>query len=290
MIAYLCAVPAFRSGVETMSVRKVLRSQYQHWVGDGFHVFPVFSQLAFTNDLSPWLMFDYAAPEHFPPTKQRLGVGSHPHRGFETVTIAFQGGVEHADSTGGGGVIGPGDIQWMTAGSGITHNEFHSTEFAKTGGMFEMCQLWLNLPLKEKYREPSYQPILSQDVPVVGLKQAGKLDGDDVGSVRVIAGTIGETTGPAHTHSPVELWDMTLRTPDVPTEVEVPSGHNMIVFVRRGGVTVGDDTKLGAQDAAVMHREGSTLRLTATEPDTKLMLLGGKPLDQPIKAYGPFVD
>ena len=142
----------------------------KHWVGNGFNVYPVFAHLAFTKALSPWLMFDYASPKEFEPTKQRRGVGQHPHRGFETVTVAFQGSVEHQDSTGNNDVIGPGDIQWMTAGRGIIHEEYHSTEFAKTGGIFEMCQLWVNLPKKYKMHAPRYQPILSGQVLLVSLK------------------------------------------------------------------------------------------------------------------------
>lgn len=267
-------------------VRRLLPAQRPHWVGDGFKVYPVFADLAFTEELSPWLMFDYAAPKSFPPNSDRLGVGKHPHRGFETVTIAFQREVEHADSEGNRDVIGAGDVQWMTAGSGIVHEEFHSTEFARSGGTFEMAQLWLNLPLKHKGVAPGYQPILSKDIPVATL-------GDGVASARVIAGELAGAVGPAATHSPVELWDVTLHKPNTPVELPVPIGHNTIVFVRRGGALTGasgSEHTIGPQAVALMHREGSTLRLTATEPDTQVIVLGGEPLHQPIKAYGPFVD
>eukprot|EP00978_Attheya_sp_CCMP212_P022227 scaffold66031_cov63-Attheya_sp.AAC.4 len=147
------------------AVRRILPAQRPHWVGNSFYVYPVFADLAFRNELSPFLMFDYAAPKQFPPNEKKRGVGQHPHRGFETVTLAFQGEVEHRDSTGNQDVIGPGDIQWMTAGRGIIHEEYHSTEFAKSGGIFEMCQLWVNLPAKHKMTKPSYQPILTSDVP-----------------------------------------------------------------------------------------------------------------------------
>ena len=135
-------------------VHKILPAPRRHWVGNGFHVYPVFAQLAFSEALSPWLMFDYAAPKYFEPTTQRLGVGQHPHRGFETITIAFQGEIEHRDSTGNTGVIEEGDVQWMTAGRGIIHEEYHSTAFAKSGGHLEMCQLWLNLPKAQKMHPP----------------------------------------------------------------------------------------------------------------------------------------
>ena len=151
------------------AIKRILPAPRPHWVGNGFNVYPVFASLAFTEALSPWLMFDYAAPRSFRPTNKRLGVGQHPHRGFETVTIAFQGGVEHQDSVGNNDVIGPGDVQWMTAGRGIIHEEYHSTSFAKNGGTFEMCQLWVNLPAKDKMHAPRYQPILDKQIPVVPL-------------------------------------------------------------------------------------------------------------------------
>merc|ERR1719389_698778 len=195
------------------SILKIIPQQPKHWVGDGFNVYPVFGQYAFTESLSPWLMFDYATPKNFPPTKKRLGVGQHPHRGFETITIAFQGSVEHKDSTGNSGVIGPGDVQWMTAGRGIVHEEFHSTEFAKTGGTLEMCQIWLNLPAKHKMVDPRYQPILSSEIASSRLFPAapeggatGQPAGPDEGEVRVIAGKFHDAAGPAKTWTQVDLW------------------------------------------------------------------------------------
>ena len=275
------------------AVSRVMPASRPHWVGNGFHVYPVFAQLAFTKELSPWLMFDYAAPKQFGPTSERKGVGQHPHRGFETVTIAFQGAVEHTDSTGNNDVIQPGDVQWMTAGRGIIHEEYHSTEFARSGGTFEMCQLWVNLPKKHKMVPPRYQPVVSADIPTVPLKvAAGAEECAEAGSVRVIAGELDGTRGPAQTYSPIELWDIQLPTQGAPVELEVPSGHNMIVFVRRGGVLVGAagrEQKVGAQGVALMEREGTTLRLSATQADTQLLLLGGEPIDEPIAARGPFV-
>jgi len=277
-------------------VRRVLPSPPQHWVGDGFHVFPVFHNLAFTEELSPWLMFDYASPKQFPASQngKRRGVGQHPHRGFETITLAFQGAVEHGDSVGNRGVIGPGDVQWMSAARGIIHEEFHSTEFAKKGGTFEMAQLWLNLPAKDKMGPPRYQPILDKEIPVVPLKrvstEGGECDaaaGDD-GSVRVIAGDFGGAKGAAATFSPVELWDVTLKVPGVDFEFDFPESHNVVVFVRRGGLSV-QGKKVGAQGVALMHREGTTLRVSASEPNTQLLILGGEPLNEPIAARGPFV-
>ena len=220
-------------------IREILGAPPRHWVGNGFHVFPVFHNKAFTKELSPWLMFDYAAPKQFEPSYEKRGVGQHPHRGFETITIAWQGEVEHGDSVGNRDVIGPGDVQWMTAARGIIHEEFHSTDFQQTGGTFEMAQLWLNLPKKDKMKKPRYQPILAKQIPVVPLKCADdadveKLSGEN--TIRVIAGDE-ETYGckaPAETHSPVELLDIRIANSKVPFDVPIPEGHNTIVFVKKG--------------------------------------------------------
>jgi redox-sensitive bicupin YhaK (pirin superfamily) len=276
-------------------IKEILRAPPQHWVGNGFHVFPVFHNKAFTKELSPWLMFDYAAPKAFKPSYERRGVGQHPHRGFETITIAFQGEVEHGDSCGNRDVIGPGDVQWMTAARGIIHEEFHSTDFQQTGGTFEMAQLWLNLPAKHKMDPPKYQPILAKDIPVVPLKptsesDAPKLSGEN--SVRVIAGdaTVYGVQGAATTHTPVELLDVRVATPGVSFEIPVPEGHNAVVFVRRGAITVGEEQKpVEQQGVALMHRGGNALRLSAAEANTEILLLGGEAIDEPIAARGPFV-
>ena len=270
----------------------------RHWVGNGFHVIPVFAQLAFTKELSPWLMFDYAAPKEFAPTTEKRGVGWHPHRGFETITIAFQGEVEHSDSTNNQGVIGPGDVQWMTAGRGIVHQEFHSTNFARSGGTFEMAQLWLNLPAKHKMERPRYQPILFDGIPTVTLEPAPPAEGEpeceagEGGSARIIAGELHGVRGPAASFSPVNLWELHLPSADTWVVVPVPDGHNCILFVRRGSLKVGgvDDEKvMFTQDTATMDRRGGLLRVSAAEPDTRLLVLGGEPIDEPIKQQGPFV-
>ncbi len=198
------------TSVTLRSVKQILPAAPRHWVGDGFHVHPVFSNKAFTEELSPFLMFDYAVPKQFKPNNsgQPRGVGQHPHRGFETVTIAFKGEVEHADSMGNRDVIKPGDVQWMTAGRGIIHQEFHSNEFSKKGGEFEMCQLWVNLPKKNKMTKPNYQAIVDKNIPVVDLK-AASVDGEEcseetVGSVRVVAGSFLGTKGRVGCYYPKE--------------------------------------------------------------------------------------
>jgi redox-sensitive bicupin YhaK (pirin superfamily) len=223
-------------------------------------------------------------------------VGQHPHRGFETITIAFNGEVEHGDSVGNRDVIGPRDVQWMTAARGIIHEEFHSTDFQQTGGVFEMCQLWLNLPAKHKMDPPKYQPILAKDIPIAPLAPTREADNEKLkageNSIRVIAGdeaTYG-VKGAATTHTPVELLDIRIAAKDVSFDVPVPEGHNTIVFVRRGAITVGEEAKpVNPQGVALMHLGGDVLRLSATEANTEVLLLAGEPIDEPIAARGPFV-
>ncbi|HNH51715.1 MAG TPA: pirin family protein, partial [Nitrosomonas sp.] len=184
------------------SIKKLLRIQcnaHQHWVGDGFPVRTLFSYSALGPMISPFLLFDYAGPMEFQATTQRRGIGEHPHRGFETVTIVYSGEVEHRDSSGGGGKIGPGDVQWMTAASGLVHEEFHSRDFARRGGALEMVQLWVNLPAKNKMSPPRYQSILDSQIPAIDLPQ-------DQGKIRVIAGEFGGLTGPARTFTPINVW------------------------------------------------------------------------------------
>ncbi len=250
-----------------------------HWVGDGFNVRPVFAQLAFTQDISPFLMFDYAAPREFEATTNKLGVGPHPHRGFETVTIAFQGEVEHGDSVGNRGVIGPGDVQWMTAASGIIHEEFLSTEFLKRGGVLEMVQLWVNLPSRHKMIPPKYQPILSKEIPELQLP-------DGAGTVRVIAGSYAGTQGPASTYSPVNLWVIKV-TAGKSVELMVPEGHNNMLFIRQGKIKLGDAV-LGNAELALLETSGTQIKFQAVE-DSSVLLMGGEPIAEPIAASGPFV-
>ena len=280
------------------SVKTVLPRPSSHWVGDGFRVYPIFSNKAFTEELSPWLMFDYAEPKQFPAkVGAPLGVGRHPHRGFQTITIAFQGEVEHHDSTGNSGIIKEGDVQWMHAGRGIIHQEYHSNEFTKNGGTIEMAQLWLNLPKKYKMTKPGYQAIVQDKIPTVNLP-LGTEGNDVLATVRLIAGDLGDTAGAAETFSPVQLWDLNLPHAGAEIDLPIPSDHNCIVFVRRGSVEIlshdgkGKDqtTTLNPQDAAVMRFDGGdTLRVRAAKPDSSLLILGGEPFNEPIAAQGPFV-
>lgn len=297
LLPSVCALSS--TAMSLRSVKQVLPATSKHWVGDAFNVHPVFANKAFTNELSPFLMFDYAPPKQFKPNKRSpLGVGTHPHRGFETVTIAFQGEVEHADSAGNRDVIKPGDVQWMTAGRGIIHQEYHSDEFSKTGGMFEMCQLWVNLPKKDKMTKPAYQPILDKKIPAVEIFDVkdgtdGECAAESVGNARIIAGSFQGSKGPAKTFSPVELWDVTISKNGATVDLPFPDQYNCILFVRRGKIDiVGEgDTKehVGPQAVALMQTNGGAVRIQSGEKNTSVLVMGGLPLDEPIAAQGPFV-
>ncbi|WP_428414901.1 pirin family protein [Methylibium sp.] len=259
----------------------VQRSRGRHWVGDGFPVRSIFSYNDLAEQMSPFLLLDHAGPADFEPTSRRLGVGRHPHRGFETVTIVYAGEVEHRDSTGAGGSIGPGDVQWMTAGRGIVHEEYHGSDYARRGGPFEMLQLWVNLPAKDKRVAPGYQGITAAQIPRVELPEAA-------GTVRVIAGELQGVAGPARSYSPMNLWDLRL-VAGKPVRLTVPAGHTTALFVLKGALRVdGSDTVVGEAELAVLEREGDTLQIEAVE-DTTLLLLGGEPLDEPVVGQGPFV-
>ena len=250
-----------------------------HWVGDGFPVQPVFAGMAFTREISPFLMLDYVQPAVFTPTLRQRGVGPHPHRGFETVTISYRGEIEHADSVGNVGIVGPGDVQWMTAGSGIVHKEMHSSTFSRNGGTMEMVQLWVNLPAKYKMIAPRYQPILSRDIPIIKLT-------NDCATVRVIAGKFKEIVGPASTFSPIDLWDIDLKSGGS-MEFSVRNSDTTMLFVRKGRLVVGD-VVVNAQEVALFAHEGSMVRLDAQE-DVSALFMSGEPIHELIVARGPFV-
>ena len=257
-----------------------------HWVGDGFPVRNLFPSNGLQLEVSPFLMLDYAGPQYFKPAPEPRGVGEHPHRGFETVTIAYQGSVSHRDSAGNAGTIFPGDVQWMTAASGVLHEEFHEAEFTKNGGVFEMIQLWVNLPAKDKMSKPGYQAITEEQIPVVNFATGGH--------VRIIAGEFLEASGSvvakgaASTFTPINLWDIILKAGEK-VELTVPEGHNTAVVLRKGDVTVNGSGKLnGEAKIATLGRDGETITLEAKE-DTQLVLLSGEPINEPIASYGPFV-
>jgi len=257
----------------------IKRSNGSHWVGNGFPVQNIFSYNDIAEKISPFLMMDHAGPTVFPPTQQKLGVGQHPHRGFETVTIVYQGGVSHRDSSGGGGTIGPGDVQWMTAASGLIHEEFHSEDFARQGGPFEMIQLWVNLPAKDKMSTPGYQGITAYNITDVTLA-------NDVGIARIIAGVFDNVKGAAHTYTPMNVWDMRLNAGKT-LSLDLPAGHTTALYVLSGALKIGEHL-ISRTEMAVMEREGTTLVADVTQ-DAVVLLLSGEPLNEPIAGHGPFV-
>jgi redox-sensitive bicupin YhaK (pirin superfamily) len=258
----------------------VYSSPRPHWVGDGFPVRSMFSHATHGQHVSPFLLLDYAGPADFAPAEHKRGVGVHPHRGFETVTIVYRGEVEHRDSTGNGGVIGPGDVQWMTAASGILHEEFHSREFTRKGGTLEMVQLWVNLPAKDKDAAPSYQTLLDRDIPAIALS-------NEAGTLRVIAGEYEGSRGPARTFTPIDIWDLRLRRGGA-TSLTLPAGHTAGLVVLRGTVLVNDRNIAREAQFVLLDRNGGELMLSANS-DASLLMLGGEPIDEPVVMQGPFV-
>ncbi|MBF4558257.1 pirin family protein [Pseudomonas sp. p50] len=258
----------------------IYTSPRSHWVGDGFPVRTLFSYDNLGKHISPFLLLDHAGPAEFTPTTARRGVGEHPHRGFETVTIVYKGEVEHRDSTGSGGKIGPGDVQWMTAASGILHEEFHSEAFAKSGGTLEMVQLWVNLPAKDKMTDAGYQTILDGDIPSIPLK-------DNAGSLRLIAGEFDGHTGPSRTFTPIDVWDLRLNGGKLLT-LDLHEGRNTALVVLRGTVQVNGLELVREGQLALFERNGHQLTLEANN-DAMVLLLSGEPIDEPIVGHGPFV-
>ena len=264
----------------TRTLHVVHRGDGFHWVGDGFYVtqlLPGSPELQKMAD--PFLLMDYNPVKEYPPTTVPRGVGVHPHRGFETVTLAFEGAVAHNDSTGAGGVIYPGDVQWMTAASGILHKEYHEPEWASQGGRFHMMQLWVNLPAAHKMDAPGYQPLTAEAM--------GKVKLPDGGTVTLIAGELDGVQGPAKTFTPIEMWDVAL-TADESAALTVPDGHNLMVFVLDGEVTT-PSGRIGHEELGIFEREGDVLELTAGTLGARVLVLGGQPIDEPVVFHGPFV-
>jgi len=259
---------------------RIHQSSGIHWVGDGFPVRSVFNYNGLGQELSPFLLLDYAAPYEFSPSNERRGVGGHPHKGFETVTVAYQGELEHRDSSGGGGKIGAGDVQWMTAGNGIVHEEFHSQAFTRKGGTFQMVQLWVNLRAKDKNTKPGYQTLLKTEIPNVELPNAA-------GTIRIIAGEFGGRKGPAKTFTPINLWDVDLNA-GKSAELPLPHGHTTTFLVLSGSVRVNGESDAGEGDLAIFERPGSGILVEAGSA-AKLLVMDGQPIDEPIVGQGPFV-
>ena len=259
-------------------VRRIIRDVPQHWVGDGFPVRSLFSYGG-GNEFDPFLLLDYAGPHEFLPAERRRGVDVHPHKGFETVTILYQGELAHRDYSGGSGHLGPGDVQWMTAGSGIVHEEFHSDRFTSEGGVLEMVQLWLNLPACDKSTPPKYQDLRDEQFPRVELA-------DDTGEVRVIAGDFDGTRGPASTFTPVNVWDVRVNAGRT-AQLSVPAGHTCVLIVQRGTLTA-NDSPVKSMELVQFERDGSLIELKA-ETASRVLLLSGQSLEEPVVGQGPFV-
>lgn len=263
---------------ENRTLDGIYKNPVKHWVGDGFYVnqiIPGYDNL--DKRLSPFLLMDYHEPYVYTPTDTPRGVGVHPHRGFETVTLAFEGSVAHHDSTGAGGVINPGDVQWMKAASGILHKEYHESEWAKKGGRFHMMQLWVNLPAINKMDEPKYQPILAKDMGVVELEK---------GKVTLIAGEYNGVQGPAYTHTHINLWRVQLDAGG-DMAMSIPRGDNISIFVIEGKIAA-NGNEVYEHSLALFNHDGEKVHVVS-ETGAQFIVLGGTPIDEPVVAYGPFV-
>ncbi|KEA45245.1 short-chain dehydrogenase [Campylobacter mucosalis] len=262
------------------NVFKIYKAKSSHWVGDGFKVSPLFSHMDEDKGTNPFLMLDYAAPQFYEPNYGKpRGVGKHPHKGFETVTIAYSGEVAHRDSSGGGGVIKPGDVQWMTAGAGIIHEEFHSENYSKSGREFEIAQLWVNLPKAHKLTPPKYQHLAKENIPVVEF---------DGGFVRVIAGNFNGTKGAASTFSVLNVWDIVINA-DKTANFSVPSNQSLSLVVLRGDLEINGKDRATQGDLVGFELNGGDISVKAQGKDAKILLLSGEPINEPVVGYGPFV-
>ncbi len=257
----------------------VFSAPQQHWVGDGFPVRSLFSYDRLGDHLSPFLLLDHAGPMAFEPTQLGRCVGEHPHRGFETVTIVYSGEVAHSDTAGAGGTIRAGDVQWMTAASGILNEEFHWSGVSNNGGTLEMMQLSVNLPAACKMSKAKYQDILDRDIPSVPL--AG-----GAGTVRVIAGEFGGQRGPAETFTPLNVWDVRMRQGHE-ANFSFEEGHTLAIVVLRGNVIVNSET-LRDEQFVLLDREGHDISIMASS-DAVLLVLSGEPIEEPINGHGPFL-
>lgn len=266
--------------VTTKDILGIYQPGSTHMVGDGFPVRNLFPSNDLDREVSPFLMLDYAGPQYFAPTDYPRGVGEHPHRGFETVTMVYEGSLAHRDSAGHAGIIGPGDVQWMTAASGVVHEEMHEREFARKGGTLHAIQLWVNLPRARKMSAPRYQSILDAEIPAVPLDR-------DAGVLRVIAGSFQGRKGPARTFTPVELYDIRLQA-GARVTLSVPEEQNTALFVLQGRVAVNGAREASEAELVVYQRQGADLGIEARD-ESRLLLMSGEPINEPIARYGPFV-
>lgn len=264
------------------NVEMVATPRAPHFVGDGFRVhnyIPSYPRMDMKR-MDPFIMMDYNSKYNFPPSEIPKGVGVHPHRGFETVTIAYKGKVEHHDSSGGGGIIGEGDVQWMTAAGGVLHKEFHETEWSKTGGIFQMVQLWVNLPAKDKMSKPKYQSLVNSDMAKVNLE-------NNAGIMEVIAGEYMGIKGSASTFSPLHIYNAHLEKGGK-TTIVLPANYNTALLVIEGEIVVNGSELIPTDNLALMANDGEEFTITANEKSI-VLVLSGEPLNEPIAAHGPFV-
>lgn len=266
--------------MKTRSIEKVSQPGTPHFVGDGFRVHNFIPGTSSMERMDPFIMLDYNSKYHFPPSSIPKGVGVHPHRGFETVTLAYKGRVEHGDSAGGGGIIGEGDVQWMTAASGILHKEFHETEWSKNGGEFQMVQLWVNLPAKNKMSPPKYQAISNAAIPKVALP-------DGSGEVEVVAGDYNGTQGAATTFSPVYMYNVRLKK-EAKIQLAFPEDYTTAILMVEGDAMVNSTTQAPQDHFVMFGNDGESFTLEAFT-DTVVLVLSGEPIKEPIASHGPFV-
>lgn len=263
-------------------IEDVFQGAPTHMVGDGFPVSNYFpSGNSFGARFSPFILMDYVAPVVMPPSDVVKGVGAHPHRGFQTVTIAYEGSVEHHDNFGNHGVIGPGDVQWMNAGSGLLHKEYHEREFSKRGGLFQMIQLWVNLPRAHKMSAPNYQELRAEKMGMVELPEQS-------GVVRVIAGDYNGVKGPANTFTPMSIFDISLKEGGI-AEFQLPETHNTAALVLKGGANVNGKRSVKAGDFVLFQNTPGKINLQGTDENTLIIALSGEPIDEPVFQHGPFV-
>jgi redox-sensitive bicupin YhaK (pirin superfamily) len=265
----------------TKKVEIVIPPKPAHFVGDGFrvHNFIPSAQKLDMERMDPFIMLDYNSKFHFNPSETPKGVGVHPHRGFETVTIAYQGKVEHHDSAGGGGIIGEGDVQWMTAASGVLHKEYHEKEWSKQGGIFQMVQLWVNLPAKDKMSKPKYQAISNSEMKKVDLGENGLIE--------IIAGEFEGNKGPAFTFSPVNLMNAKLKSGGKAT-FNFPAKYNTAALVIEGNIIVNGEERAPFNNFVLFKNDGESFTIEAIE-DSIILILSGEPINEPIFPHGPFV-
>ena len=304
------------------AIKHIHNNKAPHWVGDGFYVKTLFNHLDNEADFNyqhtdPFLLLDYGQPTTFAPNpnheNEPHGIGQHPHKGFETVTIAYAGEISHADSAGGCGIIKEGDVQWMTAGRGIMHEEFHSPDFSRRGGLFSMVQLWVNLPSAHKLTAPKYQTLKRADLPMVDLTDFE--NGHALGQAAIIAGEWQDTKGAASTFTPINMWNIALHSSGS-TMLQVPNNHNIMILVQEGTLLVNDksvsagsliqfatptdtdlDSDINAANEPSATQVSDSIKLTYPKlsddehaPSTvKLLLLSGEPIGEPVAGYGPFV-